>query len=189
MKISQAYNKSKSWLLPWQPYSIPSKSKLDYPSSLANWGGKGFIFLPFCEWLSLRKVVLSNFWNCFNHLVAVVHFHFWLFLDFRTVFVEIKLPILLYYWITYFFIRGDEKFPFFRPVQAILGCSKLNDFPPKGIPAVKWHLNNKNFCWKYFFSCICLSIQNVKTTMFESKQQSHNDVFYRFVWISRDVSG
>ena len=45
-------------------------------------------------------------------------------------------------------------------------------------------LNNKNFCWKYFFSCICLSIQNVKTTMFESKQQSDNDVFYPFVWMS-----
>ena len=108
MKFSQAYNKSKSWLLPWQPHSIPSKSKLDYPSLLANWGGKGFFFLPFCKWLSLRKVVLSNFWNCFNHLVAVVHFHFWLFLDFRTVFVEIKLPILLYYWITYFFIRSNK---------------------------------------------------------------------------------
>ena len=121
MKISQAYSKSKSWLLPWQPYSIPSKSKLDYPSSLANWGGKGFIFLPFCEWLSLRKVVLSNFWNCFNLLVAVVHFHYRLFLDFTTIFVEIKLPILLYYWITYFFKRGDEKFLFFRRVQAILG--------------------------------------------------------------------
>ena len=25
--------------------------------------------------------------------------------------------------------------------------------------------------------------------MFETKQQSHNDVFYWFVWISRDVSG
>ena len=48
------------------------------------------------------------FENCFNHLVAVVHFHFWLFLDFRTVFVEIKLPILLYYWITYFFIRSNK---------------------------------------------------------------------------------
>ena len=28
--------------------------------------------------------------------------------------------------------------------------SKLNGIPPKGIPAVKWHLQNKNFCWKYF---------------------------------------
>ena len=37
-----------------------------------------------------------------------MHFHFWLFLDFRTVFVEIKLPILLYYWITYFFIRLNK---------------------------------------------------------------------------------
>ena len=120
MKIKEAYNKSKSWLLPWQPHSIPSKRKLDYPSSFANWWGKDFLFLPFCEWLSLRKVVLNSFWNCWNHLVAVVYFHYPLLLNCRTVFVEIKLPILLYYWINYFFIRGDEKFSFFRPVKAIV---------------------------------------------------------------------
>ena len=97
-----------------------------YPSLLANWWGKGFLFLPFCEWLSLKKVVLSNFWNCFKHLVVVVYFHYRLLLDFRTVFVEIKLPILLYYWITYFFIRGDEKFPFFRPVKAIVRTDAAN---------------------------------------------------------------
>ena len=83
-----------------------------------------------------------------------------------------------------------KSFPFSvqcRPFQD--RCSKLNDFPPKGIPAVKWHVNNKNFCWKHLFSCNCLSIQNVTATRFESKQQSHNDEFYRFVWIARDVSG
>ena len=47
-----------------------------------------------------------------------------------------------------------------------------NDFPPKGIPAIKWHLNNKNFCSKYFFPCICLSLQNIKTTMFESNNKA-----------------
>ena len=86
----------------------------------------GFLFLPFCEWLSLRKIVLSNFWNCLNHLVAVVYFHYRLLLDFRNVFVEIKLPIFLYYWITYFFIRGDEKFSFFRPVKAIVKTDAAN---------------------------------------------------------------
>ena len=53
-----------------------------------------------------------RFRNCLNHLVAVVYFHSRLLLDFRTVFVKIKLLSLLYYWITYSFIRGDEKFRF-----------------------------------------------------------------------------
>ena len=35
--------------------------------------------------------------TCLNHLVAVVYFHSRLLLDFRTVFVEIKLLSLLYY--------------------------------------------------------------------------------------------
>ena len=97
----------------------------------------------------------SRFRNCLNHFVAVVYFHYRLLWDFRTVFVEIKLPILLYYWITYFVIRGDEKlnsgsvFP-----SSECHCknrwSKHNGIPPKGIPAVKLKLQNKNFCWKYF---------------------------------------
>ena len=40
-----------------------------------------------------------------------MYFHSRLLLDFRTVFVKIKLLSLLYY-CTYFFIRGDEKFRF-----------------------------------------------------------------------------
>ena len=58
--------------------------------------------------------------------VAVVYFHYRLLLDFRTVFVEIKWPILLYYWITNFLIRGDEKFRFFRPVKAIVRTDAAN---------------------------------------------------------------
>ena len=45
---------------------------------------------------------------------------------FWTVFVEIKWPILLYYWIAYFFIRGNETFPFFRPVKAIVRTDAAN---------------------------------------------------------------
>ena len=125
-KLARPTTTRKSGYSPGNPTRSPQKVNWTIRSSLANWCGKGFLFLPFCEWLSLRKVALSNFWNCFNHLVAVVYFHYQLLLDFRTVFVEIKLPILLYYWITYFFIRGDEKFPFFRPLKAIVRTDAAN---------------------------------------------------------------
>ena len=55
-----------------------------------------------------------------------MYFHYRLLLDVRTVFVEIKLSILLSYSITYFFIRGDEKFPFFRPLKAIVRTDEAN---------------------------------------------------------------
>ena len=56
----------------------------------------------------------------------MVYFHYWLLLDFRTVFVEMKLPILLFYWTTYFFMRSDEKFPFFHPMKAIVRTDEAN---------------------------------------------------------------
>ena len=69
----------------------------------------------------------ANSWEFSNVSVfSVVYFHCQLLLDFRAVFVEIKLPILLYYWKTNFFIRGDEKFLFFHPVKAIVRTDKAN---------------------------------------------------------------
>ena len=87
---------------------------------------KGLKFIPIHAWWTKIKSDANSCEISNVFVFSVVYFHYRLLLDFRTVFVEIKLPILLYYWITYFSIRGDEKFLFFRPVKAILRTDEAN---------------------------------------------------------------